>query len=44
MQSNIQVRGVNHKRRSYHVMEKPDTLHKINNFIYKDTEYKYFGC
>ncbi len=44
MQSNIQARGVNHKRRSYRVMEKPDTLHKINNFIRKDTEYKYFGC
>ncbi len=44
MQSNIQVRGVNHKCQFYHVMEKPDTLNKINNFIYKDTEYKYFGC
>ncbi len=24
--------------------EKPDALHKINDFIHKDTEYKYFGC
>ncbi len=30
--------------RSFRVMEKPDALHKINDFIYKDTEYKYFGC
>ncbi len=21
-----------------------DALHKINDDIYKDTEYKYFGC
>ena len=28
----------------FHVMEKPDALHKINDFIRKDTEYKYFGC
>ncbi len=49
MQSNIQARGVNHlnkcrSRRPYRVMKKPDALHKINNFIHKDTEYKYFGC
>ncbi len=24
--------------------QKPDALHKINDYIYKDTEYKYFGC
>ncbi len=24
--------------------EKARCLHKINNFIQKDTEYKYFGC
>ncbi len=29
---------------SFRVMEKHDALHKINDFIHKDTEYKYFGC
>ncbi len=24
--------------------EESDALHKINDYIYKDTEYKYFGC
>ncbi len=24
--------------------DESDALHKINNYIYKDTEYKYFGC
>ncbi len=24
--------------------EESDALHKINYYIYKDTEYKYFGC
>ncbi len=24
--------------------EESDALHKINNYIYKDTEYKYSGC
>ncbi len=43
MQSNIQVRGVNHlnecrSRRSYRVMKKTHALHKINYFIHKDTE------
>ncbi len=30
------------KRRSRD--EESDALHKINGYIYKDTEYKYFGC
>ncbi len=24
--------------------EESDALHKINEYIYKDTEHKYFGC
>ncbi len=24
--------------------EESDALHKINDYIYKDTEHKYFGC
>ncbi len=24
--------------------EESDPLHKINDYIYKDTAYKYFGC
>ncbi len=24
--------------------EESDALHEINDYIYKDTEYKYFGC
>ncbi len=24
--------------------EKSDALHKINDYIYKDTEHKFFGC
>ncbi len=24
--------------------EESDALHKINDYIYKNTEYKYFGC
>ncbi len=24
--------------------EESDALHKINDYIYIDTEYKYFGC
>ncbi len=24
--------------------EETDALHKINDYIYKDTEHKFFGC
>ncbi len=24
--------------------QESDALHKINDYIYKDTEYQYFGC
>ncbi len=45
MQSNI--RGVNHQTNVASVLlhdEESDALHKINYYIYKDTEHKYFGC
>ncbi len=35
------------ERRSQSVLlrdEESDALHKINDYIYKDTEHKYFGC
>ncbi len=46
MQSNI--RGVITKRTSLASIlfhdEESDALHKINDYIYKDTEHKFFGC
>ncbi len=50
MQRNIQARGVNTKRmsltsrRSYYMMKSLMLCIKINDYIYKDTEYKYFEC
>ncbi len=43
MQSNIQVRGVKHTSLASVLLrdEESDALHKINYYIYKDTEYKY---
>ncbi len=49
MQINIQAR-VNHYTNVARIPsvllhdEESDALHKINNYIYKDTEYKYVGC
>ncbi len=28
----------------FYCLMKSDSLHKINEYIYKDTEHKYFGC
>ncbi len=28
----------------FYCLMKSDSLHKINDYIYKDTEHKYFGC
>ncbi len=49
MQSNIQAQGVNQTNvagvESVLLLdEESDALLKINYYIYKDTEHKYFGC
>ncbi len=49
MQSNIQACAVWITKQTLLTLvllrdEEFDALHKINDYIYKDTEYKYFGC
>ncbi len=47
MQSNIQRCESINERPSRLVLlldKESDALHKINDYIYKDTEHKYFGC
>ncbi len=44
MQSNTQARERTSLASVLLRDEESDALHKINDYIYKDTEYKYFGC
>ncbi len=46
MQSNIRGgESLNERLASVLLLDKEsDALHKINYYIYKDTEHKYFGC
>ncbi len=36
--------SLNERRVGLIADKESDALHKINDYIYKDTEHKYFGC